>query len=265
MTPSSVLVVEDDRELRELYANALTTAGYIVCAVEDGVDALRTVAERPPHLIVLDLALPRLGGHDVQRELASHAETRDIPIVVVTGTDVRRLSATDFDCILQKPVDLDVLIASVDRCLRDVRGIGPASAGSPQTDSRSWRRPRRRVLVVDDDVAMQVLLRHFLEEKAYQVTTAGAVGEAIGILEQQWTDAVVLDVRMPHRSGLELLEFIRLDERLRETPVLVLTGAALTIREKGIIDSNRGDLFLKSDDLESLAARLDALMVRGGR
>ena len=84
-----VLIVEDDHALREMYRAALIMSGYAVVAVEDGIDALQHVEQALPNLIVLDLALPRLGGHGVARELASCAETRDIPILVVTGTDTR--------------------------------------------------------------------------------------------------------------------------------------------------------------------------------
>ena len=113
----TVLVVEDDPELRALYRTALSLAGYAVTAVEDGVEALRHIDADPPDIVVLDMGLPRLGGGDVQREIASHAETRDIPILVVTG-DARGLNSHDFSCIIQKPVDLDALARAVERCLR---------------------------------------------------------------------------------------------------------------------------------------------------
>lgn len=69
--------------VREMYDAVLAAAGHAVAAVEDGIDALRYVEKTLPNLIVRELALPRLAGHDVKRELASRAETRDIPIVVV--------------------------------------------------------------------------------------------------------------------------------------------------------------------------------------
>jgi CheY-like chemotaxis protein len=271
-----VLVVEDDRALREMSA-ALTVAGHTVAAVEDGIDALRYIEKAAPNLIVLDLALPRLGGHDVQRELASRAETRDIPIVVVTGTDTRNLKPTDFDCILAKPVSAEALVVAVDRCLRSIRrprpavdvGHGRSLAPSdpevinplPLTEGRSSqvRHQARTVLVVDDEVAVQKLLRHFLEEKGYRVKTASSVGEAISVLERGIIDAVVLDVRMPRRSGLELLEFMRLDERLRDVPVLILTGVVLTPDEETILARHRPYVFYKSENLESLAVQLDQL------
>ena len=255
---TTLLVVEDDHALRELYRATLIGAGYAVVAVEDGIDALRYVDGHIPSLIVLDLSLPRLGGHDVQRELASRAETRDIPIIVVTGTDTRDLRVTDFDGVLRKPITTDALVAAVDRGLRTAHRSRSMVATVGTRSSRE-RRQVRTVLVVDDEVAVQKLLRHFLEEKGYSVKTAGSVGEAISVLEHSVIDAIVLDVRMPRRSGLELLEFIRLDKNLHGFPVLILTGASLTPDEEATIARDSAHVFYKSENLESLALQLNNL------
>jgi DNA-binding response OmpR family regulator len=114
----AVLIVEDDPELRTLYRTALSLAGYSVVAVGDGVDALRLIEADPPDIVVLDMALPRLGGRDVRLEVGSHSETAAIPIVVVTG-DARGLNTSDYACVLQKPIDLDTLVRTVERCLRE--------------------------------------------------------------------------------------------------------------------------------------------------
>ena len=116
----AVLIVEDDPELRTLYRTALSLAGYAVAVVGDGIDALRYIDADPPDILVLDMGLPRLGGRDVARETKSHAETCDIPVVVVTG-DARGLNTSDYACVIQKPVDLDVLVRTVDRCLREAK------------------------------------------------------------------------------------------------------------------------------------------------
>src|SRR5438128_6461335 len=112
-----VLVVEDDGNLRQLYRSVLTFAGYIVISVQDGVDALRYVEAESPGLVVLDLGLPRLNGRDVQRELAAHSETQNIPIIVVSG-DPGDINAADFACVLRKPIDPQDLLEAVQRCLR---------------------------------------------------------------------------------------------------------------------------------------------------
>ena len=71
----SVLIVEDDPALRDLYRWALQAAGFAVVAVSDGLEALRQIESGTPDAVVLDLALPFVAGHDVQQELRRHPET----------------------------------------------------------------------------------------------------------------------------------------------------------------------------------------------
>ena len=100
-----------------MYRTVLTLAGYAVIAVEDGVDALRQFEWNEPDAVVLDLGLPRLGGRDVQREMASHRQTQTVPIVVVTGSDTTDLIESDFACIMRKPINPQSLVDAVRRCL----------------------------------------------------------------------------------------------------------------------------------------------------
>lgn len=111
-----ILIVEDDPQLRELYRAVLTIEGFTLDLVADGLDALRRLDEGTPDLVVLDLALPRLSGHAVYQEIAANARTRHIPIVVVTA-DPGKLVESESLCILRKPVDPDILLATVRRCL----------------------------------------------------------------------------------------------------------------------------------------------------
>jgi two-component system, cell cycle sensor histidine kinase and response regulator CckA len=118
---STVLVVEDDPRLREFYRTALTAAGYTVVAVGDGLDALRRIDHRAPQAVVLDLSLPRVNGRDVSRELKARPDTREIPIIVVTGTAMGDLDHQEFACVLRKPVGAEALIDAIERCLRAAR------------------------------------------------------------------------------------------------------------------------------------------------
>jgi DNA-binding response OmpR family regulator len=89
-----ILVVEDDPQLRALYRDALNlVGGFTAVAVEDGVDALRFIDTQTPDAVLLDWALPRLGGRDVAAELSAHATTRDIPIIVNERGTVRAVIA----------------------------------------------------------------------------------------------------------------------------------------------------------------------------
>jgi chemosensory pili system protein ChpA (sensor histidine kinase/response regulator) len=116
---ATVLVVEDDAQVREFYRVVLGFKGYHVVSVEDGIDALRHIDSGTlPDLVILDLELPRLCGRDVKRELRAHAETLRIPILVITGVDVHTLNAEEFRCVIRKPITAEALIEAVDQSLR---------------------------------------------------------------------------------------------------------------------------------------------------
>jgi DNA-binding response OmpR family regulator len=114
----SILVVEDDAQLGSLYRTALGIAGFSVRLATDGLQALREIDADPPHLIVLDLSLPYVDGLAVRQELAAQAHTRDIPVVVVTGSPLD-LSHLDVPCVMRKPVNPDDLVRAVHKCLLD--------------------------------------------------------------------------------------------------------------------------------------------------
>jgi DNA-binding response OmpR family regulator len=112
----TILIVEDDDELRRMYRFALALAHFDVREAGDGLDALQALERQAPDLIVLDLGLPDVSGHIVRQELAAQAHTRDIPILVVTGS-TETLNQLDVACVLRKPVSPDGLVTAVKRCL----------------------------------------------------------------------------------------------------------------------------------------------------
>jgi DNA-binding response OmpR family regulator len=110
----------------------LTVAGFRVDLVPDGYDALQRLEEHLPDLVVLDLGLPRVSGLSVAEEIAAQARSRRVPIVIVSG-DPGELAETDMLCILRKPIDPDVLLKTVQRCLQKVAG---PNHGRRRTDRR---------------------------------------------------------------------------------------------------------------------------------
>jgi len=82
---ATVLLVEDSKLLRLAGERALHRAGYQVLAAADGEQALHMARENHPHVILLDMMLPKIGGLDVLRALKSDAQTKDIPVVVLSS------------------------------------------------------------------------------------------------------------------------------------------------------------------------------------
>jgi DNA-binding response OmpR family regulator len=112
-----VLIVEDDFALRRMWRLALNFAGFEILEAGDGVEALYLIEQHLPDLVVLDLGLPRLDGLSVLQEIAAHAFTRHIPIVVVTAS-TDDLAQVDVPCILRKPFTPEQLETAIRKCLQ---------------------------------------------------------------------------------------------------------------------------------------------------
>ena len=122
-TRRSILIVEDDDDLRRMFRTALSFAGFDVREANDGTTALRQIDLARPDLIVLDLVLPTLDGATVLAELASRTSMPEIPVVVVTGWTRDDLAPLNARCVLRKPVAPEELVRVVEQCL--FKGVPP--------------------------------------------------------------------------------------------------------------------------------------------
>ncbi len=99
-----------------MYRSALGLAGFHMVEAHDGLEALHLLDQHQTDIVILDLMLPTLDGLTVQQEIAGHAHTSNIPVIIVTGSNLP-LDHVDVPCILRKPVSPDELVSAVRRCL----------------------------------------------------------------------------------------------------------------------------------------------------
>jgi CheY-like chemotaxis protein len=127
-----ILLVEDDRDLREVLSESLRFEGYDVLEAVDGLDALTRVRDGVrPALVLLDLIMPRMDGRQFLEAIRGEVGLTDVPVVLVTGTPPLDLR-TAVHTILKKPVGLDDLLACI-------RGIVPDAAGESARSSLGLR------------------------------------------------------------------------------------------------------------------------------
>jgi DNA-binding response OmpR family regulator len=124
MSAPLVLLAEDDEDVRALAELVLRREGYDVTAVSDGQAALEAAGERTPSVAVLDVSMPRMDGLETARRLRERAETREVPIMLltarVTEADRARGREAGVDAQLDKPFSPAVLAQRV-RALLDAR------------------------------------------------------------------------------------------------------------------------------------------------
>lgn len=133
MAKQHILVVEDDADIRELVTFNLKRDGYMVSSTLSGVEGVRAARTDKPHLILLDLMLPDINGLEVCRQIKQGAETKGIPIIMLTAkgeeADVVSGLAAGADDYVVKPFSPKVLLARVKTVLRR----GPSQMAGPES------------------------------------------------------------------------------------------------------------------------------------
>lgn len=123
MQQQTILVVDDDRAVRDSLARSLKYSGYEVITANDGVDALAMLSSHRPDAIIMDVMMPRLDGLETTRML--RANGNDVPILVLTARDAvgDRVDGLDAggDDYMAKPFALDELLARLRALVRRVR------------------------------------------------------------------------------------------------------------------------------------------------
>ena len=112
-----MLLVDDCQDTRELYAEYLELSGFDVKEAADGIVAIDQAVRVRPDVIVMDVSLPRLDGHEAARKLRADERTQSIPLVMISGYDADRLPANDglWDHYLGKPCPPEELVSVIGR------------------------------------------------------------------------------------------------------------------------------------------------------
>jgi DNA-binding response OmpR family regulator len=134
MPKETILVIEDDSDIVEIIQYNFEREGYRVITASNGEKGIDAVISRKPALIILDLMLPGLDGLEVCKRLRSNADTRSIPIVILTAkgeeSDIVLGLGVGADDYVTKPFSPKELLARITAVLRrgDLKGDSPAGA-----------------------------------------------------------------------------------------------------------------------------------------
>lgn len=136
---TKILLVEDDKSLREIYGVRLLAEGYDIVSAGDGEEALAMAIKERPQLIVSDVMMPKISGFDMLDILRSTTETRDIKVIMMTAlsSDDQRARGEQLGAdryLVKSQVGIEDVVRTVHEVLED---SGSAGAPAPQTPPAS--------------------------------------------------------------------------------------------------------------------------------
>lgn len=205
-----VLAIDDDPQVIALYERYLQPRGYQVVALTDPSRAKARALELKPFAITLDIMMPGIDGWQVLGDLKNDPGTSDIPVVICSIIEQQErgfsLGAAEY---LLKPILEDDLVAALDRLNAD---------GSIQ-----------QVLIIDDDPnSLRLMEKLFENHTQYEVILAEGGPQGWKTIAERLPQAVILDLFMPDMDGFTILEKMRENAKLRDIPVVVVSGGDLS-------------------------------------
>ena len=227
----TVLVIDDDPQWRESMLRILTREGFHTVTASSGEEGLRHARQIKPAVITLDVAMPTMDGWAVLTELKNDPSLADIPVIMLTLVDNKRLGftfgAADY---LTKPVDRE-------RLTRTLRRFVGKESSSP-------------ILLVEDDSGIRLKTRRMLEKDGWTVVEAENGRAGIKRMEEEVPALVLLDLLMPEMNGFEFIESVRKNEKWRSIPIVIVTALELTNEDLGRLNGYVEEILRKQENTE---------------
>ncbi len=209
-----LLIVEDDISFARILLDMARQQGFKALLALRSDTALAMARKFQPNAITLDLRLPVVDGWTVLDRLKHDANTRHIPVHIISAEDGRQrglqLGAIAY---LQKPVTSEALTEA----LTEIKGF--------------LERQVKNLLVVEDDENQRHSIVELIGNSDVYTTAVGTGAEALATLRSGHFDCVVLDLGLPDMTGFELIERIK-QESATEIPIIVYTGKELNKQEE---------------------------------
>ena len=234
----AILVVDDERDIRENLRDILTDLGYAVDVAGDGPSALELVQAKHYDVALLDLRMPGMDGLELYRRIKELRSGTVAIIVTAYATAETTRDALEAGAwkIVAKPVDFHYVMGLIGEVL-----------------------DQPVVLLIDDDVDLCHSLWDVLRDKGYRVCVAHDAQQAAALLAAQPFKVVLIDMKLPHGDGADVFHLVR--QAHPDTRTVLITGFRGELERKldTIVEAGADAVCFKPFDVEQLLQTITRL------
>jgi len=226
-----LLIIEDDINFAEILKDYALEKGFDPLLAFNGVQGLDMAIEQQPNAIILDIMLPLMDGWEVLKKLKGNERTRDIPVHMMSAVSLNKNEPIKKGAIgfLRKPVTEE----SLDNAFKTIKSLIST--------------PLKRVLIIEDHALQSDFIKSSLNEGNTVVDQAFNAKETMDMLAKKRVyDCIILDINLPDKSGLELLDDIKAIAMYHDTPIIINTAMELPAESTERILRHTQAMVLKS-------------------
>ncbi len=215
--PKHLLLVDDDPNIRMMLGDFLISAGYEVTTADSGEAALKCMTEHLPHLIILDMGMPGMGGTGFLERITDRKGRTRVPVLVLTArSDMAEFFADkQIGGFITKPAEPDELLA-------EIQSILFLASDLPQGDNTMVGNDRQRLVVLaEPDPIHANAYREVLGKAGFSVEMVQTGAEAVEAVIARHPAGLILPMDAPELPADEVLEILRKLPSVKTLPVVV--------------------------------------------
>lgn len=230
-TERVILIIEDDVNFSEILKSFSEDYGFTALQAYDGETGIQLAKTKLPDAIILDVMLPIADGWEVLKTLKNDEETKHIPIHMMSAASFDKKEFLEDGAIgfMSKPVSE----ASIQSAFENI--------------NLNLNKGVKKILLIEDQEFQSDLIKKAFAEQQINVIQAFTVESGLKKLEQEENfDCIILDIKLPDGSGLEMLDKIKSDKKYEKLPVIINTAYDLSTEQTERIMRHTQSMVLKS-------------------
>lgn len=249
---AKIVIVEDDSMIAEIYKKKFSESGFEVLMAVSGEEVLNLARKEKIDIILLDLIMPKMDGFAVTKNLRSGEYDPGIKIIIFSNLnqkeDVEKainLGANGF--IAKSDYNPSELVVEVKRLANQAEEQKKNEERIyNQNNGQEKKEGKKRILMIEDEDVFLDMFGGKLKQDGFSVTFAknGAWGFREALKGN--FDLFIVDMIMPTMNGEEIVTKIKMEENIKNTPIIMLSASIDKTAEKEVKKLNIEDFFLKT-------------------
>ena len=262
---TKILIVEDDPMISEIYQRKFTEAGFDILVADSGEKAVSLVkTESQIDLMLLDLIMPKMDGFEVIKVVKEGGYNPGMKIFVFSNLNqkedqerVMKLGADGF--IVKADYTPSDLVKEISRRINQTMESKKNEAlqsGDEGELQKKGENEKKKILLIEDEEIFLEMFGEKLKQEGYSVTTAN--NGAWGLQEALKGDfnLFIIDMMMPAMTGDEIIEKLKLEEKTKNVPIIVLSASVEEQVEKKVKEMGVSEFFVKTKVIPSELAKI---------